>query len=99
MILRFSLFEKGISTTIHEVQLFGCSEFCCGQELHGVNALVIPGGESTVIVKLLLEFGMFDSVKRFGESVNEYTLCVYVGPDFHFFHRDFQCSVLALDVS
>jgi len=29
---------------------------------------VIPGGESTVMLKLLNEFGMFDAVKQFGAS-------------------------------
>ena len=29
---------------------------------------VIPGGESTVMLKLLNEFGMFESVKQFGTS-------------------------------
>ena len=44
--------------------------FLLYQELTGLHALVIPGGESTVIIKLLIEFGMFDSVQRFGQEVS-----------------------------
>jgi glutamine amidotransferase PdxT len=44
------------------------------QELEGLHALVIPGGESTVIVKLLVEFGMFDEVQKFGRSVSNLPL-------------------------
>ncbi len=38
------------------------------QQLEGLNGFVIPGGESTVMIKLLVEFGMYDAVKAFGAS-------------------------------
>ena len=40
------------------------------QELNGLNALVIPGGESTVMIKLMVEFEMYDSVRKFGEQAS-----------------------------
>ena len=53
------------------------SRACCfAQELEGLHALVIPGGESTVILKLLVEFGMFDEVQKFGRSVSSSVACV-----------------------
>lgn len=39
-------------------------------DLDGVDALVLPGGESTTISKLLVKFGLFDEiVKRAGEGM------------------------------
>jgi 5'-phosphate synthase pdxT subunit len=37
-------------------------------QLRGVSALVIPGGESTTISKLMCWNGLFDEVKRLGEE-------------------------------
>jgi len=34
------------------------------KDMEGVQALVIPGGESTTISKLLLKFGLFDEITR-----------------------------------
>ena len=36
------------------------------EQLEGLHGLVIPGGESTVMLKLLKEFGMLEDVRRFG---------------------------------
>ena len=55
------------------------------KELNGLNALVIPGGESTVMIKLMVEFEMYDSVKRFGEQVRQkklYTQVLIVNADY-----------------
>ncbi len=50
---------------------------CCGvdtnqvrkpEQLEGINALVIPGGESTTMGKLLVEFGLFDPIVRLGQG-------------------------------
>jgi 5'-phosphate synthase pdxT subunit len=38
------------------------------EQLEDVDALIIPGGESTTISRLLVESGMFDKVKRLGEE-------------------------------
>jgi 5'-phosphate synthase pdxT subunit len=38
------------------------------KQLEGVDGLIIPGGESTTIGKLMQEAGIFDSVKRFGQD-------------------------------
>jgi 5'-phosphate synthase pdxT subunit len=35
------------------------------EELEGIDGLVIPGGESTTISKLAVEFGLFEPVHRF----------------------------------
>jgi 5'-phosphate synthase pdxT subunit len=37
-------------------------------QLRGVSALVIPGGESTAISKLMCRNGLFDEVRRLGEE-------------------------------
>jgi len=38
------------------------------EELEGLNGLVIPGGESTTISKLMHKYGLMDAVRQFGES-------------------------------
>ncbi len=37
-------------------------------ELEGIDGLVIPGGESTTIGKLAVEFGLFEPLRRFVEG-------------------------------
>jgi 5'-phosphate synthase pdxT subunit len=37
-------------------------------ELDGVDGLILPGGESTTMLKLLDEEGLFEPLKRFGEE-------------------------------
>ena len=41
-------------------------------QLREVSALVIPGGESTTISKLMCWNGLFDEVKRLGEGTTKY---------------------------
>lgn len=36
------------------------------EQLDGCDALIIPGGESTAIGKLMIQFGLFEPVRRFG---------------------------------
>jgi 5'-phosphate synthase pdxT subunit len=38
------------------------------EQLDRISALVIPGGESTTMGKLLIEFNLFEPVKKFGEQ-------------------------------
>ena len=38
------------------------------EELDGLDGLVIPGGESTTISKLMLEFGLMQPVRRLGQE-------------------------------
>ncbi|MEW5762468.1 MAG: pyridoxal 5'-phosphate synthase glutaminase subunit PdxT [Bacillota bacterium] len=38
------------------------------EQLEGLDALVLPGGESTAIARLLLEFGLFDRLRELGEA-------------------------------
>ncbi|GAA5188867.1 pyridoxal 5'-phosphate synthase glutaminase subunit PdxT [Rugosimonospora acidiphila] len=46
------------------------------EELDAVDALIIPGGESTTISKLAIEFGLADPVrKRIGEGMPAYGSC------------------------
>jgi 5'-phosphate synthase pdxT subunit len=46
------------------------------EELDRVDALVVPGGESTTISKLAVEFGMFDPVaKRIADGMPVYGSC------------------------
>ena len=59
-----------------------CTEIRKVEQLEGLDGLVIPGGESTVMLKLLKEFGMFDAVRQFGNSgvlpVGHLNACVRV---------------------
>jgi pyridoxal 5'-phosphate synthase pdxT subunit len=46
------------------------------EELDDVDALVIPGGESTTMSKLAIEFGLLDPIrKRLGEGMPAYGSC------------------------
>jgi 5'-phosphate synthase pdxT subunit len=38
------------------------------EELEGLDGLVIPGGESTTISKLMHKYGFMEAVRRFGEA-------------------------------
>ncbi|MEM4389200.1 MAG: pyridoxal 5'-phosphate synthase glutaminase subunit PdxT [Candidatus Micrarchaeia archaeon] len=38
------------------------------EELNGVSALIIPGGESTTISRLLVESGLFEPVRKLGQQ-------------------------------
>ena len=38
------------------------------EQLENVSALIIPGGESTTISKLMSKNGLFENVKKFGEE-------------------------------
>jgi 5'-phosphate synthase pdxT subunit len=38
------------------------------QQLGGIDGIIIPGGESTTIGKLMLDAGLFDEVKRLGKG-------------------------------
>ncbi|NJE86010.1 pyridoxal 5'-phosphate synthase glutaminase subunit PdxT [Thermococcus sp. CX2] len=37
-------------------------------QLEGIDGIIIPGGESTTISRLMLENGLFDEVKKLGEE-------------------------------
>lgn len=38
------------------------------QHLNGLDGLIIPGGESTTITKLAIDFGLFDDLKAFASE-------------------------------
>jgi 5'-phosphate synthase pdxT subunit len=38
------------------------------EELDGCSGLILPGGESTTFVKLLIKTGLFDAIRDFGAS-------------------------------
>ena len=44
-------------------------------QLESVAGLVIPGGESTTMLKLLLDEGLFEPLRRFGESKPIFGTC------------------------
>ncbi|HAG07218.1 MAG TPA: pyridoxal 5'-phosphate synthase glutaminase subunit PdxT [Peptococcaceae bacterium] len=56
----------------HIIALRACgvdaSEVRKAEQLDGIDALVLPGGESTAIARLLQDFGMFDKVRALGEA-------------------------------
>ena len=37
-------------------------------DLNSIDALIIPGGESTTIIKLIFSFGLFDSLQNFAKT-------------------------------
>jgi 5'-phosphate synthase pdxT subunit len=49
------LHDLGVET--HQVRL--------SEHLNGLDGLIIPGGESTTIAKLAIDFGLFDDLKAF----------------------------------
>lgn len=51
---------KGIGAEVAEVRLPG--------QLEGLDGLIIPGGESTTIGKLLVDFDLLDPLKKFGKE-------------------------------
>jgi 5'-phosphate synthase pdxT subunit len=50
---------KKLSVEAQEVRL--------PEQLEGLDGLIIPGGESTTIGKLALDFGLLEPLRRFGE--------------------------------
>ncbi len=38
------------------------------EQLAGIDGLIIPGGESTTIAKLMKDYGLFERVKKLGEE-------------------------------
>lgn len=45
------------------------------QDLHGLDGLIIPGGESTTIGKLADDFGLLEPLRRFGEAKPVWGTC------------------------
>ena len=56
----------------HEQALAGCGaqtvQIRRPEQLAGIDALVIPGGESTTIAKMMKESGLFEQVREMGEE-------------------------------
>jgi len=44
-------------------------------ELNTIDALILPGGESTTIIKLILSFGLFDSLQNFAKTKPIFGTC------------------------
>jgi pyridoxal 5'-phosphate synthase pdxT subunit len=45
------------------------------EELHAVDALVIPGGESTTMLRLMDYYNMFDALRAFGQTKPIFGTC------------------------
>ena len=39
------------------------------QQLHGLDGLVVPGGESTTIMKLAAQYGLDDAIRAFDRPI------------------------------
>jgi 5'-phosphate synthase pdxT subunit len=50
---------RELGVRAHEVRL--------PRDMHGLDGLIIPGGESTTIGKLMMTYGLMDPVRRFAE--------------------------------
>jgi len=50
---------RELGVRAHEVRL--------PRDMHGLDGLIIPGGESTTIGKLMMTYGLLDPVRRFAE--------------------------------
>jgi len=46
-----------------------------GSDLDGCDGLIIPGGESTVMSKMMRKYGLFDSIKKFGKEKSIFGTC------------------------
>lgn len=51
------------------------AEVRTAEDLAGIDGLIIPGGESTTMLKLLNEENLFDPLRRFGESKPIFGTC------------------------
>ncbi len=45
------------------------------QHLEGIQALILPGGESTTMLKLARQFGLWDELKALGEKIPFWGIC------------------------
>lgn len=45
------------------------------KDLRGLDGLIIPGGESTTIGKLAIDFGLLDDLRRFGKEKSIWGTC------------------------
>ena len=55
-------------------------------QLAALDGLIIPGGESTTIGKLAVDFGMLDDLRRFGERKPVWGTCagaIFLSKDIH----------------
>jgi len=56
------------------------------EQLDGLNGLIIPGGESTTIGKLAVDFGMMEPLKEFGRKHAVWGTCagaIFLSKDIH----------------
>jgi 5'-phosphate synthase pdxT subunit len=59
---------RGLNVGTHEVKTL--------EEIHAIDALVIPGGESTTISKLAIAFGLMDPIRlRIAQGMPVYGSC------------------------
>jgi 5'-phosphate synthase pdxT subunit len=59
---------RGLNVETHEVKTL--------EEIHAIDALVIPGGESTTISKLAIAFGLMDPIRlRIAQGMPVYGSC------------------------
>lgn len=56
------------------------------KHLEGLDGLIIPGGESTTIGKLAVDFGLLDALRHFGQSHPIWGTCagaIFLSKDIH----------------
>jgi len=56
------------------------------QQLDGLNGLIIPGGESTTIGKLAVDFGLMEPLREFGKTHAVWGTCagaIFLSRDIH----------------
>ena len=53
----------------------GTREVRLAEELEGLDGLIIPGGESTTIGKLAIDFGLMEPLTKFGEEKPTWGTC------------------------
>lgn len=55
-------------------------------QLEGLNALIIPGGESTTIAKLAVSYGLMEPLRKFGQEKAMWGTCagaIFMSKDAH----------------
>jgi len=58
--------QGGVSEHLQMLRIIGCETVSVRtpQDLHGIDGLIIPGGESTVLIKLLARWKLISPVKN-----------------------------------
>lgn len=80
--------QGAFSEHVHALGRLGAtaSEVRLPRDLKGLDGLIIPGGESTTIGKLAVQFGLIDTLRHFGQTNAIWGTCagaIFLSKDVH----------------